>query len=173
MANLFARLERTIHHQWIALRDPAERIFSPALRKRLAQHVAASETTHTGQIRIYTESGLPLSYLWRNASSRKRAISIFGKQRVWDTEQNNGVLIYLLLADHAIELVADRGLNRHIQPQVWSDIAKRMGHALAGNQWEQGLCHAVDEVTALLQVHFPATAQEPGSNELEDAPVVR
>ena len=77
--------------------------------ERLARRVAASEQRHSGEVRIYVEAGLPLSYLWRDATPRERAVAMFGKLRVWDTEQNNGVLIYLLLAEHAIEIVADRG----------------------------------------------------------------
>ena len=76
--------------------------------------MAASERRHSGEIRVCVEAGLPLSYLWRDATARERAVTMFGKLRVWDTEHNNGVLIYLLLAEHAIEIVADRGLNRHV-----------------------------------------------------------
>lgn len=173
MSNGFMRLRRIIHHQWLALRDPASRIFTPALRTRLAQQVATSESRHTGQIRIFAESALPLSYLWRHASSRERAITIFGKQRVWDTEHNNGVLVYLLLAEHAIEIVADRGLNRHVSPQAWHGVAERMGQALAGGRWEQGLSQAVDEATALLVAHYPKAPGALQNNELSDAPVVR
>ena len=87
------------------------------------QRVAASEARHSGQIRICVEAGLPFSYLWRHVRRgvplrqviRQRAVTMFGKLRVWDTERNNGVLIYLLLAEHAIELVADRGLNAFVR----------------------------------------------------------
>ena len=77
--------------------------------------MAASERRHSGEIRVCVEAGLPLSYLWRGATARERAVTMFGKLRVWDTEHNNGVLIYLLLAEHRIEIVADRGLNRHVE----------------------------------------------------------
>ena len=83
----------------------------PTAVERLRERVAASERRHSGEIRICVEAGLPLSYLWRGLSARDRAITMFGKLRVWDTEHNNGVLIYLLLAEHAIEIVADRGLE--------------------------------------------------------------
>jgi len=173
MTNGFTRLRRILRHRWLALRDPAGRIFTPALRERLALHVAASEARHTGQIRIYAESALPPSYLRRGAGSRERAITLFGKLRVWDTEHNNGVLVYLLLAEHAIEIVADRGLNRHVAPHAWRGVAERMGQALAGNQWEQGLLHAVDEATALLMAYYPASPGATQRNELSDDPIVR
>lgn len=173
MADGLTRLRRILRHRWLALRDPASRIFTAALRDRLAQQVAASEARHTGQIRIYAESALPLSYLRRGASSRERAITLFGKLRVWDTEHNNGVLVYLLLAEHAIEIVADRGLNRQVSAQAWRSVADRMGQALAGGHWEQGLALAVDEATALLVAHCPAPPGGGRHNELPDTPIVR
>ena len=81
---------------------------------RLQARVAASEATHSGEIRLCIEAGLPLSYLRRRATARERAVAMFGKLRVWDTAHNNGVLIYLLLAEHAIEIVADRGLSARV-----------------------------------------------------------
>lgn len=173
MSNAFTRLKRIARHRWFDLCDPAGRIFAPPLRAKLLQHVAASESMHTGQIRIYAESALPQSYLWRDASSRERAITVFGKLRVWDTEHNNGVLIYLLLAERSIQIIADRGLNRHVPPQIWSDMAARMAQALANDQWERGLLQAVDEVTALLRIHFPAAPGASRNNELPDAPIIR
>ena len=108
------RLTRLLRHRWADGR--LRRVLTPEVLQRLGQRVAASERRHTGQIRICAEGGLPLSYLWRGASARERAITQFGKLRVWDTEHNNGVLIYLLLAEHAIEIVADRGLAQRDAP---------------------------------------------------------
>jgi uncharacterized membrane protein len=101
------RLARILKHRWLDETDVARALDAAALT-RLEQHVATSETRHSGEIRLCVEAGLPLSYLWRNATARQRAVTMFGKLRVWDTEHNNGVLIYLLLAEHAIEIVADR-----------------------------------------------------------------
>ena len=165
------RIRRIVHHRW---RDDGEtrRAIPPALAERLAQYVADSERRHTGEIRIYVEAGLPLSYLWRGASPRERAIAMFGKLGVWDTEQNNGVLVYLLLAEHAIEVVADRGLSRHVGPAQWQGIVRHMGDAFRAGRYEEGLKQAVDEVTALLVKHFPATPGAPNANELPDQPVL-
>lgn len=108
------RLLRILKHRWMD-GSASRRAIPPALQKKLAQRVATSEHLHSGEIRIYVEGSLPLSYLLRNAPLRKiirqRAVTMFGKLRIWDTGQNNGVLIYLLLAERAIEIVADRGLN--------------------------------------------------------------
>ena len=167
------RLTRLLRHRWADGR--LRRVLTPEVLQRLGQRVAASERRHTGQIRICAEGGLPLSYLWRGASARERAITQFGKLRVWDTEHNNGVLIYLLLAEHAIELVADRGVNRLVAPGAWQAMVTRLGGALHEGRFEDGLTKALEEVSAVLVAHFPespeASRDEP--NQLPDEPVLR
>ena len=169
---MLQRLRRILRHQWMDTSDTRKAI-PPELVERLMQRVAASERRHTGEIRICVEAGLPLSYLWRNATPRERAITLFGKLRVWDTEQNNGVLIYLLLAEHAIEIVADRGLARHVEAGEWKRIVQGMGAAFREKRFEEGLTRALEEVSALLVAHFPASAGDPAGNELPDEPVLR
>ena len=134
--------------------------------------MAASERRHTGEVRICVEAGLPSSYLWRDAPARERAVMLFGKLRVWDTEHNNGVLIYLLLAEHAIEIVADRGINRHVTPAEWAAMAQRMGAAFREGRFEDGLTQALEEMSALLVAHFPLAEGAPDRNELPNEPVV-
>jgi uncharacterized membrane protein len=134
--------------------------------------VAASEQHHSGEIRVCIEAGLPLSYLRRDAAVRERAVMMFGKLRVWDTEQNNGVLIYLLLADRAIEIVADRGLAKHVEPAEWHRIATAMGAAFKSGQFEAGVNEAIDAVDALLVARFALAPGEENPNELPDAPYV-
>jgi uncharacterized membrane protein len=114
------------------------------------------------------EAGLPLSYLWRGATARERALAMFGKLRVWDTEANNGVLIYLLLAEHAIEIVADRGVARHVPAGPWQSVLAHMQQAFRAGQFEAGLMRAVDEVEALLLLHYPLAEGERNPNELPD-----
>ena len=132
--------------------------------------VAASERHHSGEIRVCVEAGLPLSYLWRGATARERAVSMFGKLRVWDTEHNNGVLVYLLLAEHRIEIVADRGLNRHVDAAQWQAIVHAMQQAFRAGQYEDGLNAAIDAVDALLLRHFAQDTTHTNPNELPDAP---
>jgi hypothetical protein len=146
------------------------RAFPPALLDRLRERVAASERRHSGEIRVYVEAGLPLSYLWRGLSARDRAITMFGKLRVWDTAHNNGVLIYLLLAEHAIEVVADRGLNAHVSHDDWTRIVAGMREAFRARRHEEGLNAAIDAVDALLAQHFPLGAGQINPNELPDEP---
>jgi uncharacterized membrane protein len=172
---MWSRIKRVFKHRWF---DESEtrRAVPPDMLKRLQQRVAASEQRHSGEIRIYVEAGLPLSYLLTDASTpqvtRQRALSIFGKLRVWDTANNNGVLIYLLLAEHAIEIVADRGLSQAVNPQVWQEMVSRMSHAFKQGQFEEGLTHALEEVSALLVTHFPLAAGDANPNELPDRPVL-
>ena len=164
------RLARIFRHRWLDEAD-TRRAIPPALVASLTAQVADSERRHTGEIRIYVEAGLPMSYLWRGATPRERAIAMFGKLGVWDTEQNNGVLIYLLLAEHAIEIVADRGLSRHVSNEQWRQIVQGMGAAFRAARYEEGLRQAVDAVTALLVRHFPAEGRA-NPNELPDEPVL-
>lgn len=168
---MFERLRRILRHRWLDESD-TRRAIPPALVEQLARRVAASEGRHSGEIRIYVEAGLPMSYLWRGASPRERAVALFGKLRVWDTEQNNGVLIYLLLAEHAIEIVADRGLSRHVPPAEWQRIVAHMGTAFREGRFEDGLTQALEEVSALLVQHFPRAAGAADVNELPDEPVL-
>jgi uncharacterized membrane protein len=148
------------------------RVLPDDAMQRLAARVAASERRHSGEIRICVEAGLPWSYLRRDASARERAVTMFGKLRVWDTEHNNGVLIYLLLAEHAIEIVADRGISARVNAAEWAAMTQRMGAAFREGRFEDGLTQALEEMSALLVEHFPLADDQPDTNELPDAPVV-
>ncbi|MGZ5130008.1 MAG: TPM domain-containing protein [Caldimonas sp.] len=165
-------LGRLVRHRLFDEGD-LRRAFPPAALRRIAERVAASEARHTGQIRVCVEAGLPLSYLRRGADARERAIALFGKLRVWDTEQNNGVLIYLLLAEHAIEIVADRGLTRCVDAAEWQRIAEAMRVAFRSGPLEPGVDQAIDAVGALLTAHFTRLPGAANPNELPDSPVLR
>jgi uncharacterized membrane protein len=164
-------LGRILKHRWHDAAD-TRRAIPPAVVEQLTQQVAASERLHSGEIRIYVEAGLPLSYLWRDATPRERAVAMFGKLRVWDTEHNNGVLVYLLLAERAIEIVADRGLAARVPAQEWDGVVRGMGAAFAAGRFAEGLHQAVDAVTQLLVQHFPLREGEANPNELPDQPVL-
>ena len=165
------KLKRILKHRWLDEGD-ANRAVPVEMVERLMRRVAASEKRHGGEIRICVEAGLPLSYLWRNAPARERAITLFGKLRVWDTEANNGVLIYLLLADHAIEIVADRGLNQRVTEADWKVMANALGAAVRAGRYEDGLTQALEEVSAVLVKHFPLVPSDVNPNELPNRPIV-
>jgi uncharacterized membrane protein len=142
---------------------------SPALG-RVEQAIAAGERTHRGQVCFAVEAALPPLRVMRGLTPRERALEVFGLLRVWDTEENAGVLIYLLLADRDVEIVADRGIDRAVDPSAWRDICTRMETAFAGRRFEEGVVQGIADVSALLASHFPMIAG--ARNELSDKPVV-
>ena len=161
------RLSRILQHRWRDETDAA-RVLGKAALARLETRVAASERHHSGEIRLCVEAGLPLPELWRKTTARQRAVQLFGQLRVWDTEHNNGVLIYLLLAERAIEIVADRGVARCVPQAHWDKLVGGMQQAFRDRRFEEGLNQAVDAVDAVLRQHFPLAADQPNPNELPD-----
>ena len=172
---MWTRLIRILKHRWQS-EQAVHRAIPPDLLKRLGHEVRQGEATHSGEIRVYVEAGLPLSYLWQKASTphitRQRALSMFGKLRVWDTANNNGVLIYLLLAEHRIEIVADRGLNERVAQDTWQEMVRTMRASFKSGDFEGGLTQAVQKVSALLQQHFGIDPAQHNPNELPDEPIL-
>ncbi len=166
------RLLRILKHRWYDETD-AQRALDERALTRLQTQVQSSESVHRGEIRVCVEAGLPLSYLWRNATARERAVALFGKLRVWDTEHNSGVLIYLLLAERAIEIVADRGLNQHVSAEQWVALTQGMSAAFKAGRFEEGLVEVIETVDVLLNRHFPLVEGAGNPNELPDRPVLR
>jgi uncharacterized membrane protein len=132
--------------------------------------IKASEASHRGQIRFVVEGALDPAPLLSGQSARERAIDVFSHLRMWDTEHNNGVLIYLLLADRDVEIVADRGVHRKVDAREWEHICRAMEAAFGRRDYETGVVAGVEAVTQLLATHFPAVGD--GANELPDRPVV-
>jgi len=129
-----------------------------------------SEKLHMGELRFAVESGLEWQDLLSGINSRERALQIFSQLRVWDTEHNSGVLIYLLLADHRVEIVADRGINARVSTAEWVNICRNMESKFRKGDFEGGTLQGVAAITDLLQQHFPSNAHK--SNELPDHPIV-
>lgn len=162
-------LARILRHLVI----PAWRVRRAFPRRVLADietEIARCETQHAGQIRFAVEAALDFLPLVRGESARERAVEVFSQLRVWDTEQNNGVLIYLLLADHDVEILADRGINARVSPHEWEQVCQAMERAFRDGRFEQGVCEGIRAVGALLARHYPSRG--PGANELPDAPVI-
>lgn len=132
--------------------------------------VQASHRAHCGQVRFAVAGALHSSALLAGISARERAIEVFSELRVWDTEYNNGVLIYLPLADHDVEIVADRGVHARVTPDEWESICRRMEADLKLGQYQAGVARGIDDVTALLKKHFPA--RQDVADELPGKPVV-
>jgi hypothetical protein len=164
-------LWRWAQHLWLDEGDVRRQLGAAGLQRLQAQ-VQASELQHLGELRLCIEGGLGWSELWQGQTARTRALHLFSTLRVWDTEHNNGVLIYLLLADHRIEILADRGIMDRVGHAPWADIAQQLSAHLREGRFEQGLSQAVEAVTQMLAVHFPVKAGQDNPNELPDGIVV-
>lgn len=146
------------------------RAFPPTSLARVEQAIAAGERRHSGQVCVAVEGALPPLRVLRRLTPRERALEVFGLLRVWDTEENAGVLIYVLLADRDVEIVADRGIDRRVAPGAWQGICARMEAAFRESRFVDGVLIGIGEISALLATHFPHTGNVP--NELPDKPVV-
>ncbi|GGZ52023.1 membrane protein [Lysobacter xinjiangensis] len=146
------------------------RLFPEPLLRRVAAAIAASEARHAGEICFAVEAALPLRLALVDHRPRERALEVFARLRVWDTEANNGVLVYMLLADHAIEIVADRGFNGRVDTEAWAAICRDLEQAMRAGDTEAGVLRAVDAISALLERHFPRREGYVDTNELPDRP---
>lgn len=146
------------------------RYFSGNAMRRIEAAIAASERLHCGQIRFVVEAGLHPYSLLRGLPPKSRALEIFSMLGIWDTAQNNGVLIYLLLADHDVEIIADRGINQCVTVETWESICHEMEQLFAQGKLEDGVLHGVEQIAQLLIRYFPA--QHENENELPDQPLV-
>jgi len=138
--------------------------FPTQVRQAIEQAIGASEARHSGEIRFAVEATLDLRSLLQGKTPRERALEVFSNLGVWDTEANTGVLIYVLLADRQVEIVADRGINRRVEPAEWQAICHDMVEAFRQGDLEAGSVQGVRAVSVLLERHFPAPPVNP--NEL-------
>jgi uncharacterized membrane protein len=139
------------HSRW-----QARRAFPPATLAAIEQAITASEAAHAGELRFVVEGALSGAPLYRNQPVRERAIDVFAHLRMWDTDERNGVLIYLLLADRAVEIVADRGVHVKAGAAAWENICADMQTAFRAGQYQAGALAGIAAITALLGAHFPA-----------------
>lgn len=151
--------------------DLMRRAFPPAALAEIERAVARQEKRHRGELRVAIEGGLSLGALLRRQSARERALELFAQLRVWDTEDNAGVLIYMLLADRDVEIVADRGIHARVGQAAWEEIVATMEREFAAGRYLPAVLAGLAAVSELLERHFPAGS---GSNpdELPNAPAV-
>jgi uncharacterized membrane protein len=159
---------RRIARHLLVLPGAVSRAFPASAMAAIEEAIAQSEREHSGEVRFAVEPALDTSALLAGESARERALEVFSLLRLWDTDERNGVLIYLLLADRDIEIVADRGLNV-VQAAEWEAICKTMEQALRRGQFQQALVDGVRAVSRLVARHFPRRAAD--RNELPDRPV--
>ena len=154
-----------LEHRWRLRRD-----FPPKVLDAIEQAIKAGEASHSGQVRFVVEGALDGAPLFRDQPARDRALDIFSHLRIWDTTHNNGVLIYLLLADRNVEIVADRGIDAKVGSADWKKICGDMERDFKAGNFERGVIRGIEAVSQLLAAHFPRHGG--GRNELPDAPVV-
>lgn len=142
---------------------------SPQALQRIEAAIGANERSHRGEIRFAVEAALDLHHLRADLSARARAVQVFSDLGIWDTEENNGVLIYLLLADRDFEIVADRGIHRHVGQEGWEAIARQMEAHFRNGDVERGVVEGIEAVGAHLRARYPRDGAD--SNELPDHPV--
>ncbi len=163
--NLTRSLKHLMTPHWLS-----RRAFPEASLLAIEQAVAAAEKLHGGELRFVVEGGLSLASLWHDQSPRERAGELFSGLRVWDTEHNNGVLIYLQLIDRRVEIVADRGIAARVPQGEWDEVCRGMERAFARGAFHDGALAAVASVGQIIALHFPAKAAH--ANELPDRPLV-
>jgi uncharacterized membrane protein len=162
---------RWIRH-WLRSSRTVDRALPPAALERIERAITQGEVAHRGEIRFAVEAALPWSYLKRDAPVRQRAEMLFAKLRVWDTDERNGVLLYVELADHGIEIVADRGIAALVPAEAWQGICRDVAQRFAAGEFEGGVVAGVERIGDLLAQHFPAREGERNVDELPNRPVI-
>jgi uncharacterized membrane protein len=164
-------LTRILRH-WLTTPRAVRRAFPEPALAAIREAIGKSELSHSGEIRFAVEAALPWSYLTRDAPARERAEMVFSKLRVWDTERNNGVLIYVVLADHQIHIVADRGLRGLVDGEEWNAIAQAMRDRFRSGDFLAGTGAGIKAVGEVLARHFPLEHGARDADELPNEPAV-
>jgi uncharacterized membrane protein len=163
--------KRWLRHAF-ATQGKLARAFPVQSLAAIQQAIAESERTHGGEIRVAIEGALEPREIWAGKAPRQRALEVFASLGVWDTEANNGVLIYLLVADRDVEIVADRGFNGKVEAAEWARICAAMERELRAGHYERGVADGVRDIGSLLARHFPPLPGGRDENELPDRPAI-
>jgi uncharacterized membrane protein len=148
------------------------RAFPAATLSAIEAAIAASERRHSGEIRVAIEAAIDPALVAQGHSPRARALEVFSRLAVWDTEANNGVLIYMLLADRAVEIVADRGYNGRVSPGDWASVCRAMESSFRAGEFGRGALEGIARVSELVAAHFPAGPGAPNPDELANRPAI-
>ncbi|HQR49068.1 MAG TPA: TPM domain-containing protein [Steroidobacteraceae bacterium] len=155
-----------------ATRADVQRAFPPATLSEIEAAIAQAEQSHFGEIRIAIEAGLDPVHAWRGRTPRDRALEVFARLGVWDTAANNGVLIYVLLADRAVDIVADRGYEGRVSSEEWAAACRGMESSFGRGEYRQGMLNGLHHVGGIVARHFPVAAGQRNPDELPNRPVV-
>jgi uncharacterized membrane protein len=162
-------LDRTLRHLFTTAWSVGK-VFPPDSLAKIEAVIGESETAHSGQIRFAVQHSLDTREVLRGITARQRAIEVFGELGVWDTEHNNGVLIYFLLADRDFEIIGDRGIDARVGPEGWETICSGMEERIRDGDFEGGVIWGIQAVGEHLRMHFPREGGPAGG--LPDRPVV-
>ena len=167
------RLQRLLRHA-AALHWRTRILFPRTTLDAIREAVERAERAHAGEIRFAVETALPPRRVIGEVGPRARALEVFSDLRVWDTEHNNGVLIYVLVADRSVEIVADRGLSARVSSAEWEGVCRMMEEHFRAGHTKAGSIAGIDAVGGLLARHFPAAIanQAAARNELPDQPTL-
>lgn len=163
------KLNRFLKHFWMGSSAVKRYLPSSALDD-IEQAIKQGEQHHSGQVCFAVEASLDWHDLWVNKTARQRGIELFSQLRIWDTEQNNGVLIYLLLADHDVEMIVDRGVNSKLDQQLWEDVCHKMENDFRHGLFAEGVLEGIRRVSQHLAEHYPSAGEK--LNELPNRPVL-
>ena len=169
MATFFERLARQWRH-WQTTAAKGRGLFPQESLARIGHAITAGEQRHRGEVRLIVENSMPSEAIWADLSNRQRAIALFAEYGVWDTEDNCGVLLYVNLAEHKVDIVVDRNIGRQIDPATWQQICRTMTDGFGRGEFEASTLAAIEQVSSLLAQHFPANGAR--ANELPDQPMV-
>ncbi len=169
MSSFSERMSRALRH-WKTSAADGRRAFPQETLAAIAAAITAGEQTHRGELRLIVEASMPFDAIWADVTTRRRALALFAEHGVWDTEDNCGVLIYVNLAEHKVEIVGDRNVNRKIDSTTWQAVCRTMTEGFARGNFHDSSIAAVEQVNALLRQHFPANGNRP--NELSDQPIL-
>jgi uncharacterized membrane protein len=162
-------LKRFFRHVWMSPIQ-VKRAYPQTTLTAIEQAVAKSEKNHRGQVRFVVEAELTTGQLWAGMSARQRAVDVFSAMRVWDTAENNGVLVYVLLADRKVEIVADRGIQQHVGDERWRAICKELELHYSKGDFVTGSVTTIEKISAELTHYFPANGET--KNEQCDKPIL-
>ncbi len=170
MASTFIeRCQRAWKH-WTSTADKGRQAFSADTLAEIGQAITAGEQRHRGELRLIVENSMPSDAVWADVTNRQRAIALFAEYGVWDTEDNCGVLVYVNLAEHKVDIVVDRGIGRIIAQETWQDVCRTMTQGFARGDFRSSTLAAVERINTLLAEHFPSAGVR--ANELPDHPLV-
>ncbi len=169
MRTFSQKLSRALRH-WRTSGADGRRAFPQETLAAIASAITEGEKTHRSELRLIVEASMPFDAIWADLSNRQRALALFAEHGVWDTEDNCGVLIYVNLAEHKVEIVTDRNVGRRIDAPTWQAVCRTMTEGFARGHFHDSTIAAVEQVNQLLRRHFPADGER--ANELPDQPIM-